>query len=112
MIFVYSNNYSLLYFDRFLVENILPINLKVHFQDGVSGIWNIITDELFHSDVLFEIDFMHSTKESENKEVECIFYNGKFSKDERGELRIKGCSLRAHWTIRAEKAKYIYDFYK
>ena len=28
---VNSNNYSLLYFGRFLVENILSINFKVHF---------------------------------------------------------------------------------
>ena len=37
--------------------------------------------------VLPEIDFMYSTKESENKDaVECIFCNGKFSENEEGEI--------------------------
>ena len=34
----YSNNFSLLYFDSFSAENILSINLKVLFQDGVFNI--------------------------------------------------------------------------
>ena len=61
-------------------------------------LWNTISDGLFHSDVLSEIVFMHSTKESENKDAECIFCNEKFSEDERGEIWIKcfSCSLRAH----------------
>ena len=84
---VYSNNCSLLYFDQNLAEIILSINLKVIFQDGVSGIMECsISDESIHSDVLSEINFMNSTKESENKDAECIFSNGKFSEDQLGEI--------------------------
>ena len=36
--------------------------------------------------VLSEIDFMHSTIESENKNAECIFCNGKISENEHGEI--------------------------
>ena len=65
--------------------------------------------------MLSEIDFMHSTKESENKDIECIFCNGKFSQDERGEIWVK-CfcdSLLAHLDCTpAEKAEYIGDFHK
>ena len=32
---------------------------------------------------------MYSTKESENRDAECIFCNGKFSEDEQGEIWIK-----------------------
>ena len=46
------------------------------------ALWNTSSDDLFHSDILSEIDFMYSTKESENKDTECIFCNGKFSEDE------------------------------
>ena len=38
------------------------------------AIWNTNSDESFHSDVLSEIDFMYSTKESVNKYAKCIFY--------------------------------------
>ena len=34
--------------------------------------------------VLSEIHSMYSIKEPENKDAECIFYNGKFSEDEQG----------------------------
>ena len=33
------------------------------------------SDESYHSYVLFEIDFIYSSKESANKEAECIFCN-------------------------------------
>ena len=63
------------------------------------ALWNATNDESFHSDVLSEIDFMSSTKESENKDTECVFCNGKFFEDERTEIWIKSfsCSLWAHW---------------
>ena len=38
--------------------------------------------ESFHSDVLSEIDFMCSTRESENKDADYIFCNEKFAEDE------------------------------
>ena len=59
------------------------------------ALWDKIQDELFHSDVLPEIGFMYSTKESENKDAECIFCNGKFSEDEIEEIWIQcfNCSL-------------------
>ena len=46
-----------------------------------------------------EIAFMPSTKEPVNKDAECIFCNGKFSEDQRGEIWIKciSCSLWAHF---------------
>ena len=58
-------------------------------------LWNITSDESFHSDTLSEIDFMYSTKESESKDAECFFSNGKYSEDEREEIWIKyfSCSL-------------------
>ena len=43
------------------------------------ALWNTISDESFHSDVLSEIDFIYSTNESESKAAESIFCNGKFS---------------------------------
>ena len=43
---------------------------------------------MFHSDALSETDFMHSTNESENKDAECIFCNGKFSEDEEIEFSV------------------------
>ena len=79
------------------------------------ALWNTTSDESFHSDVLSEIDFIYSNKESENKDAECIFCNGKFSKDERGEIWIKcfSCSLWAPLDCTtAESAEYICDFYK
>ena len=39
--------------------------------------------------VLSEIDFMYSTKESEYKDAECIFRNGKFSENKHLEILIK-----------------------
>ena len=56
---------------------------------------NTISDELFHSDVLSEIDFMYSTKQSVNKDAKCIFCNGKFSEDKQREIWIK-CFI---WTL-------------
>ena len=50
------------------------------------ALWNTIGDESFHSDILSGMDFVYFTKESENKDAECIFCNGKFSEDERGEI--------------------------
>ena len=47
---------------------------------------NTTSDESFHSGALFDTDFMYSTKKPDDKEVECIFYNDKFSEDERGEI--------------------------
>ena len=38
--------------------------------------------------ILSEIDFKYSTKESENKESECIFCNGTFYEDEQREIWI------------------------
>ena len=52
------------------------------------ALWNTNINESFHSDALSEIDFMYSTKESENKDSECIFCNGKCSEDEQGEIWI------------------------
>ena len=49
-------------------------------------LWKTTRDESFHSDALSKTDLMHSTKESENKDAECILCNGKFSEDERGEI--------------------------
>ena len=50
------------------------------------ALWNTTNDELFHSIVISEIDFIYSTKESENKDTECIFCKGKFSENEKGEI--------------------------
>ena len=50
------------------------------------ALWSTIGDESFHSDVLSEIAFIYSTKKSENKDTECIFYTGKLSEDEQGEI--------------------------
>ena len=73
-------------------------------------LWNTPSDKSFHSDVLPEIDFMYSTKESENKDAECIFCNGKFSEDERGDIWINyfGCSLWGHLDFTGtENAEYV-----
>ena len=53
------------------------------------GLWNTTSNELVHSDILSEIDFVYSTQESENKASECFICNGKFFEDERGEIWIK-----------------------
>ena len=80
------------------------------------ALWNTTeSDESFYSDVLSEFDFMCSTKESENKDAEYIFYKGKFSEYERGEISMKcfSCSLWTHLdSTAAENAGYICDFYK
>ena len=75
------------------------IQFKISFYNMASrSLWNSTSDESFHSDVVPEIDFMYSIKESENKDAGCIFCSGKFSEDERGEIWIKSfsCSLWAH----------------
>ena len=73
------------------------------------ALWITTSDEPFHSDVLSEIDFMYSTEESENKDVECVFCNGKFSEDERGKIWIKyfSCSLREHLDCQGQKIMMI-----
>ena len=76
---------------------------------------NTTSDESYHADALSETDFLNSTKESKNKDAECMFCNGKFSEDEQGEIWIKSfsCSLCAPLDCAvAENAEYIYDFYK
>ena len=50
------------------------------------ALWNATNDESFHSNVLCEIDFMYSTKESENKDAECIFCYETFSKVKQGKI--------------------------
>ena len=50
------------------------------------ALWNTTSDESFPSDVLSDIDSIYSTKESENKNAECIFCYRKFSEDVRGEI--------------------------
>ena len=50
------------------------------------ALWNTTSGESFHPDVLLKIDFIYSTKESENRDAECIFCNGNFSEDEQGEI--------------------------
>ena len=50
------------------------------------ALWNTTSDESFHSDVLPDIDFMYSTKETEDKDAEHIFCKEKFSENERREI--------------------------
>ena len=79
------------------------------------ALWYTTSDESFHSNMLSEIDFINSIKESENKNAEYIFCNGKFSKDEGGEIWIKcfSCSVWEHLDYTgAENVEYIYEFYK
>ena len=78
------------------------------------ALWNTISDESFHSDVLSEIDFIYSTKELENKDTECICCNGKFFEDEREEIWIYfSYSQWGHLDFAgAENAEYVCDFYK
>ena len=59
----------------------MSISLKIHFPRWPVGHYEIIP-VTFRSGVLYEIDFMYSTKESENKDSECIFCKRKFSEDE------------------------------
>ena len=53
--------------------------------------------------VLSDTDFIYSTKKSENKDVECIFCNGKFSEDEQGEIWMKCFS----WTLQVQRTESI-----
>ena len=79
------------------------------------ALWNITSGESFRSNVLSEIDFMYSTKESENKESECIFFKGKFFEDDLGEIWIEcfQCFLWAYLDCNSEEnAEYICDSYK
>ena len=48
------------------------------------SLWNTTSEDLLCSDVLSEIDLMFAAKESENKDAECTFCSGEFSKDARG----------------------------
>ena len=77
-------------------------------------LWNTTSVESFHSDVLYEIGSMYLIKESVNKDFECIFCDGKFSEDERGEIWIKcfSYSLWRHLDFTgSENIEYIRDFY-
>ena len=79
------------------------------------ALWNTVGDEAIHSGVLSEIDFMYSTKQSESKDAKCNFCNGKFSKNERGEIWIKcfSCFVWEHLDCTtAVNAEYTCDFYK
>ena len=116
----YSNIYSLFYCGTFLTKKNLSINLKIQVSSKFSKIacrslWNITSGESFHSDVLSEIHCICSTQELGNKDIECIFCNRKFSKDERGEIWIK-CFSCFLWTqldcTEAEIAMHICDFYR
>ena len=74
------------------------------------ALWNATSDESFHSDLLFEINSLYSTKESKNKNAVCIFCNGKLSEDERAEIWIKCFSfpLCAHlWTVPQQRTQNI-----
>ena len=87
----------MLYFGRFLAENILSIILKVHFPRWRVGYYGILT------------------KKPENKDAERIFFNGKFSEDVGGGIWIQcfSCSLWAHLDCTgAENEDYIRDFCK
>ena len=72
------------------------------------------SDESFHSDELSEIDFMYSTKESENKDTGYIFCNGKSSTNGRGVSWTKCFS--SLWMqfdcTGAENIEYICDFFR
>ena len=63
------------------------------------AIGNAISDKLVYSDVLTESGVIYSTKESENKDAECNFCNGKFSEDEQRENWIKWFS----WTLSEQR---------
>ncbi|GFS49979.1 hypothetical protein TNCV_1836291 [Trichonephila clavipes] len=43
---------------------------------------NVISNESFHFDVSFVMDFRPSIEEQENKDAECTFHNEKFSEDQ------------------------------
>ena len=64
---------------------------------------------------LSEIDFMYSTKESENKDTECIFCYGKFPEDEREEVWIK-CFSYSLWVYPdctgSENPEYVCELHK
>ena len=111
---VYSNICSFLCFGQLLAENIFVQQCKSLFSKmACCALWNTTSDESFHSDVLSEIDYMYSTKESENKDTKCFFCNEKISEDERGEIwnMCFGCSLWAHLgSTAAENADC--EFYK
>ncbi|GFW96931.1 hypothetical protein TNCV_2160661 [Trichonephila clavipes] len=47
---------------------------------------SVSRDESSHSDGSSVMDFMPSTKELENKDIECIFCNGKLPEDQRREI--------------------------
>lgn len=73
------------------------------------------SNDSFHSDVSSVMDFIPNTTEPDDKDAECIFCNGKYSNDQRGEVWIRcvSCSLWAHFDCTgAEKDDYICDFCK
>ena len=113
---VHSNSCGLLYVGRFLGENILSNNLKVHFwrcRVGHYGILPVMNCSILMHYLKFTSCIL--SKESENKDAKCNFWNGKFSADRRKEIWIKclSCFLWGHLDcIAAENAKYICDFYK
>ena len=59
--------------------------------------------------LLSEIGLVYSTKETETKDAECIFSNGKFSEDGRRENWIKcfSCSLRVHINCPGQRTQNI-----
>ena len=72
--------------------------------------WNSTREESFHSRALSESDFMYLTKKLDNEDVGCVFCNGKFSEDERGEIWFKcfSCSQWGTLTLQEQRAKSIY----
>ena len=60
------------------------------------ALWSPTSSESFHSHVLSEIDIIYPSKESEYKDAECIFFNEKFSDDERRKIWIK-CFSCSEW---------------
>ena len=67
------------------------------------ALWNSTSDESVLSNVLPKIGLTFSTEESQNKDAECIFCNGKFSKDEQGEIWIRYFS----WTSPEQRTQSI-----
>lgn len=71
-------------------------------------------DEPFHSDVSSQLGFVPFTVPDDN-DADCLFCDGKFSEDRRGEVWVKclACSLWAHLDCAgAEKKDYICDYCK
>ena len=73
------------------------------------ALWNTTCDESFHSDVLYEINFIYSNKESENKDAECIFLIENSPKVNEKKF---GLSVQHLDCTAAENTECICDFYK